>query len=140
MRTIHSRRMFRFLFLRPTYACFHARCTASTARRHMRRRPATKPLANASTRLRRRRALNPRLARGMASAASVGQEALDADLILGGHDLRAPQLADPIGVLLRQDMVLVARLALGLAGRGEPEALLRAAVRLHLGHGRPRGV
>src|SRR6185436_1501593 len=65
MRMIHRPRKSRLRTLRERYMCIQACCTASLAAAWQLERLPRKPLAALSTRLRRRRALNPRLARGM---------------------------------------------------------------------------
>jgi hypothetical protein len=59
---------------------------------------------------------------------TVRQHEIDVDLIGRRHDGRAAKTTNAIRILLRQDVILVAVLPLGFAGRGEAKALLGATV------------
>src|ERR1700760_2708037 len=54
--------------------------------------------------------------------------------VLVGHHFHAPALLAHVGRTLGHAVTLVGRLELHLAGRGQREALLGAALGLHLGH------
>src|SRR6185369_7344887 len=54
--------------------------------------------------------------------------------VLVGHDFHTPALLAHVGRTLGHAVTLVGRLELDLAGRGQREALLGAALGLHLGH------
>src|SRR5690606_25485904 len=66
--------------------------------------------------------------------ASPSQQPLHPRLVGLRDQARPGQVPLPLGRLLRQDVALVGLPAPDLAGAGEPEALRRALVRLHLGH------
>src|SRR5215475_9573337 len=84
----------------------------------------------------RARAVTPRLTRAMAQISStVRQKELLDDLGVGrGHDLGAAMLALHLLRPVDQPMALARRVHPHLAGGGEREALLGAALGLHLGH------
>src|ERR1700678_3296780 len=86
-------------------------------------------------RLRRRRALNPLFARGMGSSSAVREEALDA-LLHGPVDhVVLTQAAEALARLLLHAVVSATLRAAHAALAGDPEALRRGLLCLHLRHG-----
>src|SRR6516165_7414586 len=86
-------------------------------------------------RLRRRRALNPRLARGMGGFSAVRQQALRALLHRFVDHVVLAQTTQPLARLLLHPGI-AARLGATHATRsGDPEPLDRGLLRLHLRHG-----
>src|SRR5688572_25489257 len=122
MRTTHRRRKSRFFFFRFLYMCIHACWSVSIAIAwHVLRFPRN-PEASLSTRLRRRRALKPRFARGMTLLSlfsRLGVRKHCADLVLLGlvHQRGSAQLPLPLLRLLGEDVALALLAALELAGR-----------------------
>src|SRR5690606_13533918 len=96
MRWIHSARKSRLRTLRERYMCIHACWTLSLATAWQFFRLPRKPFAHLSTRLRRRRALNPRFARGMTFlyfSLGVRQQHVDLVMVRRRHVRGVAQLA-----------------------------------------------
>src|SRR5580692_5509869 len=86
-------------------------------------------------RLRRRRALNPRFARGMGVSSAVREHALGA-LLHGPVDhVVLTQAAEALARLLLHAVVAAGLGAAHAALSGDPEALARGLLCLHLRHG-----
>src|SRR5690349_11340408 len=108
--------------------CIHACCTDSFAIAwHLLRLP-RKPFAHFSRRLRRRRALNPRFARGMALPLGVRQQDVDLMVVSGRHVAGLAELALALLAPVRQQVALERPLKLELTRRGLLEPLLGAGV------------
>src|SRR6266568_1987129 len=123
MRWIHSRR--------------------NAALRYMRDRCPRYPLARSRTTLRFLWALTARFTRAMSSTPSrraglLRQQLLDLPCVCGGEDHFACKPPGSLGGLVLQQVATVRAAAHHLSGTGQPEALVRPAVRLHLRHGRRR--
>src|ERR1044071_10177292 len=138
MRWIHSERKSRLRCLRERYMCIHACCAASLAMPWQLERLPRKPLAAFRMRLRRRRALKPRFARGMADSLLVRQQLLDLMMVRGHHVAGGAQLALALLAPAGQQVALEHPLVLELAGRRPLEPLLGAAMCLDLGHRKAR--
>src|SRR5438067_13076348 len=97
------------------------------------RRP-RKPLAWTRTFLCRARAVTPRLTLGMVVSLRVGQHGFDRIQVRAVDCSRTTQLPFAFGRFLGEDVALERHRALDAAASSDVEALLRAALRLHLGH------
>src|ERR1041384_486237 len=127
MRWIHSARKSRLRTLRERYMCIQACWTASLAAAWQLERLPRKPLAALRMRLRRRRALNPRFARGMAkSSLLVRQELLDLVMLRVRHERCVARLPSALLAAVRHQVSLEHVRELELAGRCPLESLLRA--------------
>src|SRR5690606_16642905 len=136
MRWIHSARKSRLRTLRERYMCNHACWTLSFATAWQFFRLPRKPFAHFRTRLRRRRALNPLLARGMTVLYYLGVRKQYVDLMMmrGRHVARVAELALALLAPVREQVALEDTLELELPRRGLLEPLLGAGMGLDLGH------
>src|SRR3954469_22525005 len=105
-------------------------------RKTLPRRP-RKPLDCRRTFLWRARAVTPRLTLGMAGSLRVGQHRTDGARIRRIDGALAPQLALPLGALLREDVAHVGAAALDAAAAAHLEPLGGAALGFHLRHDFP---
>src|SRR5215471_7768432 len=132
MRTIHSRRKSRFLFLRSRYAYFQPRSTFSFAAFHSLERAPNAPRAAFMIPFLRFKRTTFDFTRGIGVSLRL-QQALDALPVAGRCDLARPAHGPlPLGCLLREDVAAPGLAALHLPRARDLEALLRALVRLHL--------
>src|SRR4051794_13933822 len=115
MRWIHSERKSRLRTLRDRYMCIHACWSASLAIAWQLLRLPRNPLAAFRMRLRRRRALNPRLARGIALVL-VRQQQGDLVVVRVRHVGAVARLALALLAAIRQQVALEDVAELELAG------------------------
>src|SRR5271170_4700501 len=135
MRAIQRRRKSRLRSLRWAYAYTHDFITTSFAYAKRRERALWKPLACLRMRLRRRRALKPRLARGMGPYSStVGEHALDVLLHRRVDHVVLAQATQALARLLLHPVVAARLRALDPALAGHAEPLGSGLVGLHLRH------
>src|SRR5580698_8590882 len=134
MRAIHRRRKSRLRSLRWAYAYTHDFITTSFAYAKRRLLALWKPLASFRMRLRRRRALNPRFARGMGDLSAVGEHALDVLLHRRVDHVVLAQAAQALAGLFLHPVVAATLRATHAALAGHAEALGRRFSGLHLRH------